>query len=216
MSFQYSLFISYRRNDGDKNFVKKLTNILHTEAQKVTNKMSPFFDIETIKWGDEFDDRIYDGIVSCYFFIPFYHNTYLHIDSLWCAKELYRAIEVEKKLREASPQYRFILPVIDRGKACDFPDCIGRKNAKDFNQFKHLIKSGKTSKALEEFITGIHDIFLENYRLIENTAIHFADLCSTIPIPTDEEIRNWVKIQKGIMNEQEKAHLPTLKKPSIS
>ena len=98
MSYKYSSFISYRRNVGDEKFVKKFKGIIECEAHKVTNIPKVFFDEQSIRWGDEFDEKIYDGIVACYFFIPFYHNSYLHKDNLWCAKELYRAIEVEKKI----------------------------------------------------------------------------------------------------------------------
>lgn len=216
MSFEYSLFISYRRNEGDAKYIANLTNILHSEAQKVTNKSKPFFDEKSIKWGEEFDDKIYEAIVSCYFFVPLYHNTYLHSDNLWCAKELYRAIEVEKKIRESCPHYSFILPIIDRGRASEFPNCIGRKNAKEFNTYRHIIKKKGTSKAYEEFIEEIHNIFLENFKLIEESSISFFELCSSIPIPTDEEIKDWVYEQKGILKEKEREHVPILKKTAIS
>lgn len=212
MSCRYSSFISYRRNNGDENFVKKFKVILECEGQKVTNKTKAFFDEESIDWGSEFDDKIYDGIVASYFFIPFYHNSYLHEDNLWCAKELYRAIEVEKRVRNAVKTYCFILPIIDRGKASDFPECIGKKNAKEIRAIRHLILNNKTSKALEAFKDTIYDILLSNYKSLCSKDIKFSEICADISIPTDEEIKKWIRVQKKMEKEIEASNLPVLKK----
>lgn len=212
MSFHYSSFISYRRNIGDEKFIKKFKTIIESEAAKVTNVGSVFFDDVSIRWGEEFDEKIYDGIVSCYFFIPFYHNSYLHIDNLWCAKELYRAIEVEKKIREhAVANYCFILPIIDRGSASDFPDCIGRKNAKEIKKYRHLVLSNKTSAALEDFKDNIYEILLDNFNLLKND-IKFSELCKGMDIPSDDEIIKWIKEQKEKEKISEANNLPILRK----
>ena len=212
MSFHYSSFISYRRNIGDEKFIKKFKVIIESEAAKVTNISKAFFDEDSINWGEDFDERIYNGIVNCYFFIPFYHNTYLHEDNLWCAKELYRAIEVEKKIRcSAINNYCFILPIIDRGSASAFPDCMGRKNAKEIKRYRHLVMSNATNKALEDFKYNIYDIFLKNFNLL-NRDIKFSELCADIVIPTDEEIINWIKEQKEIERKSEANNPPILRK----
>ena len=37
MSFEYSSFISYRRNEGDKKFLKQFKKIIDSEAKRVTD-----------------------------------------------------------------------------------------------------------------------------------------------------------------------------------
>ena len=212
MSCQYSTFISYRRNVGDEKFIKKFKSIIECEAFKVTNIPKVFFDEDSIRWGDEFDEKIYDGIVACYFFIPFYHNTYLHEDNLWCAKELYRAIEVEKKIRESAiHNYCFILPIIDRGSASAFPKCIGQKNAKEIKQIRHLVLSNKTNAALERFKDTIYDIFVSNFKLLNNE-VKFSELCADIDIPSDDVIKEWIREQKKNEKISEANNPPILKK----
>ncbi|MEI6847613.1 MAG: hypothetical protein WCK32_06205 [Chlorobiaceae bacterium] len=210
----YSAFISYRRNLGDDKFIKKFKAIIECEASKVTNIEKVFFDEDYIKWGDHFDDKIYNSIVDCYFFIPFYHNAYLHEDNLWCAKELYRAIEVEKKIRDSVDGYCFILPIIDRGSADAFPDCIGRKHAKEIKKYRHLVVNNRTSEAFEAFKGEMYDVFLKNYILLNN-GIDFVKMCVDIVIPSDEEIISWIKGQKDIEKKSEAKHLPILRKNDL-
>jgi len=211
MNFTYSCFISYRRNLGDEKFIKKFTALIESEAHKVTNIPKVFFDEKSIKWGNDFDDKIYEGIVACYFFIPFYHNTYLHIDSLWCAKELYRAIKVEEKIRESGiANYCFILPIIDRGSASAFPKCIGRKNAREVKRLRHIILNNRTNSSLEKFKEEIYETLLENYNLL-NEKFNLSELCASIEIPSDEIIKEWIKQEKKIANENESKQLPILK-----
>ncbi|MBI5214634.1 MAG: toll/interleukin-1 receptor domain-containing protein [Ignavibacteriae bacterium] len=211
-NFQYSSFISYRRNDGDEVFMKKFKDIIASEAFKVTNIKNVFFDENSIQWGNEFDEKIYDGIVACYFFIPFYHNTYLHEDNLWCAKELYRAIEVEKKIRDNHEKgYCFILPIIYRGSASAFPTCIGNKNAKEIKLLRHIVLSNKSSAALEQFKDDIYEIFLQNFKLL-TADVSFTELCADIPIPTDDEIKAWIREQKEQQRVTESNNPPRMKK----
>ncbi len=211
MGFSYSCFISYRRHQGDEKFIQKLKNLIEVEAFKVTNQRNVFFDEKSINWGDNFDDKIYAGIVSSYFFIPLFHHVYLHEENLWCAKELHWAIQLETKIRETVAHYCFILPLIDRGSASDFPECLGRKNAKEIKRFSHLINSNKTSKAFEEFKSEIYDILLNNYRLLAKNHSFLEYLEEVKPL-SDGEIRAWVKTQKHNEKAKTASHLPTLTK----
>jgi len=212
MSFTYSSFISYRRNNGDEKFVKNFTAIIESEAQKVTNIAKVFFDETSIKWGTDFDQKIYEGIAASYFFIPFYHNSYLHVNNIWCAREIHYAIEVEKKIREIFKDYCFILPIIYRGLPNALPSCIGKKNAKEIRQLEAVITSNKISAGLIKFKQDIYDIFLESFDLINNNEFVLSDLCASIVEPTDEEIRSWINEQKGIQRKFESENLPILKK----
>jgi hypothetical protein len=212
MSFKYSSFISYRRNVGDEKFVKNFKDIIESEAQKVTNIQKVFFDENSIDWGSDFDTTIYEGIFSSYFFISIYHNSYLHIDNVWCAREIYHAIEIEKKIRETYGDFCFILPIIHRGSANDLPNCVGQKNAKLIRLFEHAIINKKVPSKLIEFIHNIYDVLLANFQLIETANLSLKDLCSDIHIPSDEEIKLWINEQKGIQRKQESENLPILKK----
>ncbi len=212
MSYSYSSFISYRRNFGDEKFVKKFKAIIESEAAKVTNISKVFFDDDSINWGEEFDEKIYLGILDSYFFIPIYHNSYLHEDNLWCAKELFRAIQVERKIREtAAPNYCFILPIIDRGSADDFPDCMSKKNGKDIKKFRHHVLNNTTSSTFETFKDNVYNILYSNFRLL-NKDIKFREICVDIETPSDDEIRAWIKEQKTKENESEAKRLPILTK----
>lgn len=214
MSFQFSCFISYRHHLEDKNFMLKFKKIIEAEAFKVTNQQNVFFDDKSIKWGEEFDHKIYEGIVSSYFFIPLFHHVYLHEDSLWCAKELHWAIQLENKIREKIAGYCFILPIIDRGSPSDFPDCIGKKNAKEIKKFRHLILGNKTTAAFEDFKGEIYEILLKNYELLEKETIFKQYLSDIKPIP-DDEIKSWVKSQKDKQKSVTASHLPVLTKKIV-
>ena len=72
MAFEYSCFISYRHNENEKTFYNNFKNILQSEALTATNKNKSFFDEESIKYGEEWDDKIYSGVNSSYFFIDIY------------------------------------------------------------------------------------------------------------------------------------------------
>jgi hypothetical protein len=211
MNFRYSCFISYRRHQDDSRFMQKLKNMIEVEAFKVTNKQDVFFDQQNIKWGEEFDDKIYEGIVSSYFFIPLYHNVYLHEDNLWCAKELHWAIQLEHKIRETISTYCFILPLIDRGSASDFPECIGRKNAKEIKKFRHFIVGNGTSKAFEDFKNEIYDVLLQNYQLIKEGHSFIAYLNDLEPI-SNEKLKEWIRQQEIRDKDVSASQLPILTK----
>ena len=212
MSYQYSCFISYRRHVGVTDFVRKFKEIVETEAFKVTNQKKAFFDEEEINWGAEFDVKIYQAINSSCFFIPMFNFVYLHEDNLWCAKELHWAIQLENKIRETVENYCFILPVIDKGTPSDFPNCIGRKNAKEINQFRHLILNKTTSKAFEDFKIGIYNTLLQNYKLLNNNS--FCHLLDEISPISDEDLKLWIKDQKNKEKENASKHIPLLIKNS--
>jgi hypothetical protein len=215
MSFTYSSFISYRRNESDSKFIRNLKDIIAAEAQTVTNKAKVFFDENSIKWGNEFDDAIYDGILSSYFFIPIYHYTYLHVDNVWCAREIYHALQIEEKIREhtANPKYSFILPIIYRGSTDELPDCICKINAKSVRQLEHLIRGKKDGNLrLTEFRTDISNVFHSNFKLIENLDINLKELCNEIEIPNDDQIKDWIKEQNRVQKVTESKKLPILKK----
>lgn len=211
MGFRYSCFISYRRHQEDQKFIIKLKKLIEVEAFKVTNKSTVFFDENSINWGEDFDNKIYNGIVSSYFFIPFFHHVYMHEENTWCAKELHWAIQIENKIRERVSDYCFILPLIDRGTASDFPECLGKKNAKEIKKFRHLITGGGTSRAFEEFKSGIYEILLQNFSML-NTEHLFISFLDTVEPASDEEIKKWIKEQKTHERETAASHLPTLAK----
>jgi hypothetical protein len=54
MAFEYSSFFSYRRNQGQRLFMRNLRDIIQTEGSNATNIPSVFFDEDSIHWGQEF------------------------------------------------------------------------------------------------------------------------------------------------------------------
>lgn len=213
MNFQYSIFISYRRNlAGKQELIRKVTALFEAEAHSVTNAGKAFFDEDSIKWGNSFDEKIYEGIVNSCFFIPFYHHTYLHEDNLWCAKELYRALKVEEKIQKTFKNYCFILPIVQKGELASLPNCIGRKNAIKLIQYEHhILGNKKGSAALKDLRHKIYAIFLDNFKLLDS-GFKFSEICNDIEIPGDEEIKEWIREQKKIEKSIEASHLPILKK----
>lgn len=212
--FKYSAFISYRRNSGEEKFLKNFREILRTEAQKVTNVSDVFLDTDSIGWGSEFDSEIYNSLEASCFFIPIYHHTYLHEDNIWCARELYHALEVEKVIRRElnSESYYFILPILKRGNLSALPKCIQRKNARTIAALEHQIEGKRTSKALNDFKRFLYDTFLKSFELLENTKINLEKLCADIAIPIDDEIKTWIKEQKMKNRDDEANNIPRLNK----
>ncbi len=212
MSFNYSCFISYRRNSGEHKFVKKCKSIIESIGGIVTNKQEVFFDEDSIKFGQDFDEKIYNGIATSYFFIPFYHNSYLHIDNLWCAKELFRAIKLEEIIRkEINKEYCFILPLIQIGSLNALPSCINKKNTKEIRQLEPAILSNKTTVAVTKFKNLIHDVLLESFELLKNKELNLKEISDTIPFPQDSEIIEWINQQNGILKIVEAQNLPRFK-----
>jgi hypothetical protein len=213
MSFKYSSFISYRRNPGDEIFVKKFKALIQSEGQNATNISKVFFDELSIAWGADFGKTIYEGILTSYFFIPIYHRTYLHVDNIWCAKEIYHAVEVEKKIRESiNKEYCFILPVIYRGTAAALPTCLENKNAKDISRLLHLIISNKTNAGLEAFKQSLYVVFEKNMQLLNGIDLDLKSIDESIERPSDDEIKKWIDEQKKIQRTQESENLPILMK----
>lgn len=209
MSFQFSCFISYRRDFGDSDFLRKFKDAIRTAGLKATNK-EVFFDDNSIDWGKEFDEKICESIFTSYFFVPMYHYHYLSLDKMWCARELFLAIQFENKIRERIKDFCFILPIIDSGEASDMPNCIGSKNAKQIQRIKHIF-SKKNSKAYIDFVEDVHLILLKNYKLIQGD-ISFYDVFKEMEYPDDNEIKAWIRKQKEIEKKNQASHLPILTK----
>lgn len=213
-NFSYSTFISYRRNIGDKRFLENFKKIVQSEALRVTNIPSVFFDEDSIEWGIEFDEKIYQSIMKSCFFIPIYHFGYLHIDNVWCARELYHALEVEKVIRKTlgNNNYYYVLPIIFRGKPSALPNCIGKKNAKEIGRLEAAIAGNRINQKLNEFKNFIYDTFLASFKLLEEKNIDLIKICAGIAKPTDFEIKKWIEEQKKIEKSDDVANLPILRK----
>ncbi|WP_299217418.1 toll/interleukin-1 receptor domain-containing protein [uncultured Dokdonia sp.] len=205
MSFEYSVFISYRRNKGNRGFLKNFKEIVETEAMDVTNLKNAFFDEDSIRWGVEFDDKIYDSIIKSHFFIPLFNYIYLHEDNDWCARELYYAIEVEKIIRKAldNNDFCYILPIIHKGSINILPNCINNKNAKEIRRIILSIKKNKDNNKTEDFRDFLETNFSKNFDIKNQIEIDLVKLCSSIKKPTDEEIKKWILEQKQIIRKKE-------------
>lgn len=208
---EYSVFISYRRVGFERKFIENFKEMLKTEAGAATGISQVFFDEDSIDWGKEFDDKIYDGIISSCFFIPVYQYIYLSEERTWCARELYHAIEVEKRIREINPDFCFILPVIHRGSTEDLPECIDRKNVIHIHLYESNIANNTKPQKFMNLKKRICDILHKNYRLL-HTIGDIKDLCEDIHKPEKEEIKEWIRRHNKSLKQQEASKLPILRK----
>ncbi len=218
MAFQYSSFISYRHNDLDNVFFVNLKNILSSEIFKVTNKQSAFYDVEAIDWGVHWDDKIYSGIQQSFFFLPVWYYHYLNENNIWCARELYHALEIEKIIKsQLSPQdsskFFFIFPLIYRGNTELIPQCFSKKSAKTLAVCENDIRNKKSTARLNKFSNDIYDSLMSHYLILEKYPhVDFQSLFDAIKRPTDAEIIDWIKEQKRIITQKEAEQLPVLSK----
>ncbi len=218
MAFEYSCFISYRHNDDEKDFYVNLKKILQSEALTATNKPKSFFDEEAIKYGEKWDDKIYEGVNKSYFFIPILHYQYLNTDNNWCARELMHAVKIESVIKNSLPEderskFFFIIPFIYRGNATELPHEIGYKQATVLKPFEYVIINNVKSQELVTLKQNLGELLYAYYRVLEDhPEIDFQALFNTIPRPTDEEVNDWINEQKKNERKQEAKRPPVLEK----
>lgn len=219
MAFQYSSFISYRHDAFDKKYIANLKTLLKEQLFRiVTNIESVFYDEESINWGTEWDNKIYTGISKSVFFVPIWYHHYLNEENLWCARELYHALEIEKIIKEQldeedKDKFYFVLPLIYKGSNKGLPYSLSRKTAKSLDLYEVEIKNKKTTTRLQKFINDLFYALLEHFRVIEKYKnINFQELFDRVKIPTDDEIINWIKEQTREVKQIESENLPILKK----
>ena len=210
MNYKYSVFISYRKGFFCTKFLENFIKMIRREAGAATGVSQVFFDDESINWAEEFDKKIYDCIPYSCFFIPLYQYSYLNDKKIWCARELFHAIEVEKKIRNIKPEFCFILPILHRGEAKDLPRCIGDKNAIDITDFEDKITNGSSSQKLLKWEREICRVLYNNFRLLHDIE-DVNELCDDIHRPDDEEIMEWIRLHNCNLNEQESKKTPKLK-----
>jgi hypothetical protein len=214
MAFQYSSFFSYRRNQGELDYMRKLKNLIQTEAHTATNKKEIFFDEHSIDHGREFDIAIYTSIVSSYSFVFIITPHYLSLENLWCAKEIFRAIEFEKAVRQklGNDQFCFIFPYLHRGSTAYLPLSISTKNIKDLNQYETSITNGVVNEDITRFKRDICDVLSKNYEIISQLSEDMLiEVIEKLEIPDDLKIIDWVKTQKRQANSIESKNLPIIK-----
>ena len=218
MAFVYSSFISYRHKELEDSYFLNLKKLLETEINSATNKAQMFYDKSSIKWGVNWDDKIYSGIESSYFFLPVWYYHYLAEDNLWCARELYHALEIEKIIRSRLSQadqdeFVFVFPLVYKGSVDLIPSCLSQKQAKSLVNFSFMIKQNKMNKKFDDFITEVYNTLLAHFRILEKyQQIDFQTLFQQIKRPTDDEIKRWIREQKKIILAEEAKQDPVLKK----
>lgn len=216
MAFEYSCFISYRHNKNEAVFYNNLREIIQSEAMLATNKNKLFFDESSIKYGEEWDDKIYDGVSGSYFFIPIYYPNYLHTDNIWCARELMHALKVQEvihsKLTAAEQKnFFYIIPFIYRGKAESLPKGMATKKALLIRDFEYLIIKKEWSPELVKLKQDFCDMLNECWSILDgHSNIDFQQLIQAIPKPTDAEVKQWIKEQKEKQIIIEADHKPFL------
>ena len=218
MAFEYSCFISYRHNQNEATFYNNLRDIIQSEAMLATNKNKLFFDETAIKYGEEWDDKIYDGVSGSYFFIPIYYPNYLHADNIWCARELMHALKVQDVILsnltdDEKKKFFYIIPFIYRGKPESLPKGMSSKKALLIRDFEYLIIKKEWSPELVKLKQDFCDTLNECWSILDNHSnIDFQQLIQAIPKPTDDEVKNWIKEQKEKQTKIEAEHKPLLVK----
>jgi hypothetical protein len=219
MGLKYSCFISYRRNEYYKKYIINLKRILQSEAFQVTNKQSAFFDEDSIRYGDTFDNRIYHGIQNSYFFIALWYLNYLHEDNLYCAKELLHALKIEEIIREKMPEehklnFSFIIPFLVRGCVSELPACFSKKLVVDIKSFEYAITNNKVSSKLVSLSQRLYKDLSEYYNLFSKyiSEDEYYSLCESIEKPDDNYVRAWIKEQRKEIEMMEAKKIPILKK----
>lgn len=214
---KYSCFISYRRIEGYAPLIRNLKRIIETEMYAVTNKNRAFFDDDTIRYGEEFDNAIYDGITHSFFFFSIWYNHYLHIDNTWCAKELFHAIEVEKAIKETLPEedrnnFFFIIPILFLGGFDDLPLCLSNKKAFNISHLRYAIEANKSSIALDKFKKDIYTSINSFFKVIDKHKSHIElqQKLAQIQKPNDAALIQWIEIQKNRITQIESTKFPIL------
>jgi len=216
MAFEYSNFISYRREEQRNKFVKDFCSLFNTTTFDVTNLQEHFLDSNEIKGSPNFGEKIYDAIQKSYFFSIFHTYHYLNEANPWCAKELKYALDVEEcrrqKLEEKDKAHFFSLNLfILSGTDKDLPDNIRNRNAIPISCYQHSIK--KKTKAVNDFFSRLYDFMIDVYKIYQRYPhVDFVACCDEIVKPDDEVIKGWIREQKKIILENEAKQLPVLKK----
>lgn len=218
MALEYSCFISYRRNEHENKFITNFKQILLAELCKLTNKPKGFFDEESIRFAEKFDDKIYFGIERSCFFTLIWHHQYLNIENSWCAKELYHALKVEEKIKELMPSpdkenFFFILPFVYRGTRDELPVCISEDNAIDLQPYEYHISNKKPSKALTKRMQDIYRDVNSYFLVLDKYSgqIDFTTFFDNIEKPDDQTLKNWIRVQKRQFSQVESDSFPVLK-----
>lgn len=215
MPFEYSCFISYRRENQRNKFIIDFCQHLNTKAKDATNLGNLFLDVEEIKNGVPFPEKIFESIInSCVFFV-FNTQHYLNATDYWCAKELFYALQVEEKrksLLDKDDQKLFnnILILLVNGTPGDLPNSLQNRNAYSIKEFEYFGKF-LHNKRSKELLDRIGDRIDEIYKIYKKYSIEeFTNQCKSIEYPEDDEITKWISIQKTLTKKQESDHKPIL------
>lgn len=220
MEFEYSCFISYRREEQRNKFIKSFCTYLCTKAKDSTNISKVFIDEQEIKNGVPFPEKLYESIKRSCVFAIFNTQHYLHEDDNWCAKELFYALKVEERRKEIiaeedKSKYNWLLILLVNGTVKHLPNIINTRIAhsiKEFEYFGKLLKNKKSKELIDELGSRIDEIF---HIYQKNPKPCFIECCKDIPYPTDEEIKVWIKEQKYILEQTEAKNTPILKKNDV-
>ena len=97
---QLIFFVTHSHKDNE--FVRRLVDDLYRAG------LQGFCDLDAIKPGDSFIERINQGLESCTIYVPVLSNDVL--DSPWCKTEIYAALELShRRGREGCPRIRMRL-----------------------------------------------------------------------------------------------------------
>jgi hypothetical protein len=198
MPFQYSCFMSYRRDLGEmgETFLDELCRAIDNEAKSYFEGEKIFRDSEELAGGDFFDERIASALCCSLCMIVVYVPKYFSPNNTYCARE-YMAMERVEAMRFAALANRrrthgFIIPIVLRGPE-HLPKSIRqRRHYYDFSKFSladpQISRHPEFANAIKELAEHIYSL----YRQFGSVKPDLCGGCDSFALPSEAECKQWL------------------------
>jgi len=202
MSFKYTGFISYRRNQWCRKCASFFNNILQENEECYGSGI--FFDDKDIEVRNDIDEKIADGIYESMSLLFFFVPVSIIESNPYCAWELaffseYERLRIEK-LKKINPHLdendcNQIIPILIKGEEKDLPELLKNRKFVDFRTEMLVLRKNSRSakKAYKEIIDSFNNLRktfagFENVGKIPMPSRDFAVSAETVghkqPFPT--------------------------------
>ncbi len=197
MAYRYDIFISYKRRPEivewlDQIFIRLLDKYLTEELGYQPNL---FVDREEIDYGEQWVERLKEGLKHSKTLVPIYTAEYFQSD--WCIREHNYFTSRLDKLKMKQINYDMIIPV-RLGDGAHYPKSVYGYQMTDLRDFyqsgKAFVESPKflqLEENVKKFATALAEKILE-IKIFEETAIDLLNL------PEDENFIAKVNIPQAV------------------
>lgn len=225
MSFEYSCFFSYRHVEPEHELYASFNSALH---RSITSRLAghislpPFWDTKRITGGYHPEKVISDALCKSVCMIMVYTKTYFDAPRLFCAREYFAMLDIQRRRFDAMTNGRrkghvgLVIPIEVRGK---LPEWVkSQSNPHDFTQFGTTGRLADIDTAMDE----IEDRFVKDIESICVTVRSLFDLfdedacpneCLTSPpgfkFPTNRNVSAKLKRKRRI---KEQCKLPQIQR----